>query len=507
MSSSGARDGGWDSAPALVAIGASILVAIILLVLTGISGTWLVLVCLALAALAVVSLSGHPVRALLSGYVLTAPVAVSKAVATGAGVYAPALEITLSDLFLIAVIVFWLAERIMGGKRSTGRSPAFIGLPVVVFFFAWAWVSALHSGVLSHGLLAALNLSKYFVVFLVVSQLVKSGDDMRWLLGAAAAGLMLQVGMAGLQFLTGSSLVFQGIKTSSSAMMGYNLSYTGGMEAFRPSGLLQHPVFFASYLVMLLPTPLALLLLGPKRLGVRVWGACIVLAAAGTAALVLTLSRGGWIAFAIAVIFLFVAGVRLKLVTRFQFVIANGLAILAAVTILAAYPPVIQRLTGSDERSGESRLLMMEQAWGIVKHSPVFGVGMASYVAAARKDEPPSYAFLDPQFRKTLSSGVVHNAYLAIWAERGVVGLLSLLSVFAWYMRAFFRLKHWRDPVWHALGLGIVAGLVGQLAMYMFDHGYLDSRPGMIWLVFALLAATLRLQRPDDEPNEMAVAP
>lgn len=493
-------------ATVLLTAGVSVLLGLVLLVMSGVSGMWLVLVCLALATAAVVSLSGHPIRTLLCFYVLAAPVAISKAVATGAGVYAPALEITVSDLFLGAIVLLWLAERALGGGEQGGRMRGRpVGMLVVLAFFGWAWVSALHASVLSHGLLAAINLSKYLVVFLVISQLVRTAEDLRWVLAAAAAGLLLQAAVAGLQFATGSMLVMQGMKTSSSATMGYNLSYGGGVEAFRPSGLLQHPVFFASYLVILLPTPLALMLAGPRRLGRFVWACSAVVAIAGTAALVLTLSRGGWIAYAVAAGFLLIAGVRLRLITRTHIVAAAVLGVLAILVTVAVYPQVIHRITGSDQRSAQSRLLMMEQAWSIIKRSPVLGVGMASYVDAASEVRPASYAILDPAFRRTLSSGVVHNGYLVFWAERGIVGLVTALALFGWYVRAFFRTREWRDPVWQLVGLGVVSGLVGQMAMYMFDHGYLDSRPGVLWLVFGLLAAILRMQSEGASPG-MSVA-
>lgn len=483
-----------------VVAGVSAAAAAVLLGLSTLSGAFLVLACLGLALGAVMLLTGQPLRTLLCGYVLCAPIAISKAVATGAGVYAPALELTLADLFLVAIVVVKAGDVVLRGRRPLAVEPGAggfaraVGLPAVLLFFGWAWVSALHAPEPSHGLLAALNLTKYLGAFLVVARLVRTADDLRWVLVAAAAGLSLQVGMAALQFASGSMIVLPGIKTSSSATMGYNLSYAGGVSAFRPSGLLQHPVFLAGYLAVVLPVPVALMLVGPRRLGQRAWMLCVALAAGGTVALLLTLSRGGWLALAAAIGFLALTGLHLRLVSRLQLVLAVVLTLVGGAVTVAAYPQILHRITGSDQRSAESRMLMMEQAWSIIQRNPVLGVGMSGYVDAARVHRPPSYAALPPDFRETLSSGVVHNAYLVFWAERGIVGLATALLVFGWFVRAFFRQRSWEDVVWQALALGITAGVVGQLAMYFFDHGYLDSRPGVIWPALGLLAAVLRLQ-------------
>lgn len=491
----------------VVVVGVASIAALLLLLLASMSGALLVLACLGLALCAAMVLTGRPLRTLLCGYVLAAPVAMSKALATGAGIYAPALELTVADLFLVAIVAVWAGDVVLRGRRPVpapsteprDRSVArTIGLPVVLLFFGWAWVSALHGGELSHGVLAALNLSKYLVAFLVVALLVRTADDLRWVLVAAAAGLALQVGMTALQFASGSMLVLPGIKTSSAATMGYNMSYAGGVSAFRPSGLLQHPVFLAGYLTVVLPVPAALVLVGPRRLGHRAWLLCMALAAGGAVALLLTLSRGGWIALAAALAFLALVGLRLRLVSRLQLVLAVALALVGGTATVAAYPQIIHRITGSDQRSAESRLLMMEQAWSIIERNPVLGVGMQGYVDAARVHRPPSYAALPPDFRETLSSGVVHNAYMVFWAERGIVGLASALLLFGWFVRAFFRQRSWEDVVWQALALGLTAGVVGQLVMYFFDHGYLDSRPGVIWPTLGLLAAVLRLQPAPD---------
>lgn len=431
---------------------------------------------------------------LLSGYLFTAPIAISKALAKGAGVYAPALEITLSDLFLAGLFGVWVIRHAMVKTPPRGRSQIQLGAAVIAFF-GWAWVSAFNAQVLSHGMLAALNLSKYLLVFILISALVDSLPRLRVALTAIGAGMALQLVIGVLQVLTRSRLILPGMKTSGEERLGYLLSYGGNGElnAWRPAGLIQHPNFFADYLVMVLPPLLVLTLLGAKRIGWFAHRVAVVLLTGGSLVLALTLSRGGWIAGFVAAV------ATIGLLWRRNLIsprVVRRTALLAAAgagLLLVAYPPVLLRIVGSDERSAESRLLMMKQALGIVREHPMLGVGLASYSRVARASVPPDFARFGSGFREALVSGVVHNGYLVFWAERGVVGLLLTLALYTVFIRAALHVRHWREPLLAVVGLGLTASLVGQLVLYNFDHFYLDSRPGVLWIVFGLLAAVLRL--------------
>jgi O-antigen ligase len=478
---------------ALLAAGAS-LAGVLVLLLASSKPASVVLLAVALAGVAVLFLLRDLVLGLLCTYVLVAPVAISKALAVGAGVYAPALEVTVSDVCLFALVPLWLARKWSRGEPLVAHRFAIVP---VALFFGWAWMSALHAGVISHGLLAALNLSKSFLVFVVLSDMLDSPRRLRWVLCAAAAGLALQATMAGAQLITKSQLLLPGMKTTELATLGISMRYVGGdraVDAFRPFGFLQHPVFLASYLVMALPLPLMLVLVGPRRTGRWIWRVALALLLAGSGALVATLSRGGWIALAVAVAFLFVAGIRMRLVRWRQLAIAAGLAVAGVLGTMVAYPSAYYRLTQSDDRSSESRFLMMKQAVLVIRKAPLLGVGLASYTDAAKHYQPTGFSAYSPEFRKKISAGVVHNAYLAFWAERGLVGIATVVVLYGYFLRAVLRKRRWRTPMDRAIAVGLAGGLVGQLAMYNFDHAYLDSRPGVLWLLFALLAAVMRLQ-------------
>src|SRR5262249_44784471 len=156
------------------------------------------------------------------------------------------------------------------------------------------------------------------------------------------------------------------------------------------------------------------------RIGAGVWRWSATLLVAGTGFLVLTLSRGSWIAFAVAAPFTLLLGWRRGIVPARHVRLATGGALVMLVTVGAAYPNAWKRLTYADNHSTQSRWLMLEQAKEIIESNPVLGVGLAGYRFAAMQIVPSSFGTVSKAFRLKIQEGYVHNAYLLQWAERGI---------------------------------------------------------------------------------------
>jgi O-antigen ligase len=472
--------------------GLALACGLLVVLMSAMTPTWLAFVLLGAVTATAIAWSNDATTFLLCGLVLTAPIIVTKAIVTTGGVYAPGLEVSISDLFLLALFAAWLVRRAVVSRR---RTTPVTGLWVAGAYLAWCWIGAMLSSDLMVGSLAALNATKLFVTFTLVADLASDAATLRRVLAFAGIGMALQIGMGAAQFLTGSELQLQGAKV---ATLGTRLVYAdaGGVQAFRPSGFSLHPNVFAAYLVMLLPTPLLLLLTRSVRRPLRI--ACAALVLGGAAVLMATLSRGGWVSFAGATAFLAVMGCRMRLLRVSHIALAGVLVGLLAAVVAVVYPTAYYRILYRDDRATEARVAMLSQAMMIIRDAPVLGVGYGGYNAAAQDALPPSFGGLSAGFRQALLKGVVHHKYALVWAEQGVVGLLLLIAVFATFVRAFVRVRLWCDPVCAVIGLGLVAGIVAQLIFYNFDHFYSDSRPNVLWIVFGLLAGLLRF-------NERAV--
>jgi putative inorganic carbon (hco3(-)) transporter len=330
------------------------------------------------------------------------------------------------------------------------------------------------------------------LIYFVLSRTIKTYGDLRLVLAAVFGSFLLQMIYVGAQFLSGSPLELQGAKATH---LGTNLVFdtAGGMSAFRPSGFLHHPNVMADYLTFLLPVALSFALLGRRWLPTPAWIANLVVLLGGSAMLIITLSRGGWIAFSCALM-IAVIGLRKGLVGQIH--ITLGLiAVAAGVAIVSvAYPQAILRLTQSDSRSTESRLVMAAQAMLIIRSNPVLGVGYGGYNNAAQIYIPEEFSYVSKSFQEELQKGIAHNYYLLTAAELGIAAILFWTYMVVCFIRQAWPLQRWRSPAMFALALGLAAAMAAQLAFYMFDHFYGDVRIAMLWVSAAILYAMRRIE-------------
>jgi len=185
----------------------------------------------------------------------------------------------------------------------------------------------------------------------------------------------------------------------------------------------------------------------------------------------LTYVRGAWLGFVAGVA---VLGGSLRHGQRLLF---GGLVALAVVLLLL--PGVRTRVRSiADPRDPTSseRVLMWRSGVAMARDHLVTGVGPGQV-----KRVYPSYAAPEV-FNKY--RGHVHNTPLQILVERGIIGFVAWLSIFAAFFlhaaRAARRLPE--DAGGHALVTGGIAAIAGFLVAGLFEHNFGDTE--------VLLAAT-----------------
>jgi O-antigen ligase len=269
-------------------------------------------------------------------------------------------------------------------------------------------------------------------------------------------------------------------------------------EATSPFGPFANHNHFAGYMELLIPVPIALILTRAVRAELRVlYGfAAIVM---GVAA-VLSLSRGGIISLAAAMMFLALMSARLpkrqgETARRRRLPrVASQAAVLIAIVLLIAAgifwmgsDPVINRVaqvqpTGSNvqkESFFSSRGWVWRDTFAMIRANPVLGVGPGAYETAFSIYTKSDGSLRVPQ---------AHNDYLQVVADCGIVGGLIAL----WFIVSLFRRvasgTRSRDPLFAGLALGGGAGLFGMLVHSLFDFNLqLPSNA----LLFLLLSAVV----------------
>ena len=235
----------------------------------------------------------------------------------------------------------------------------------------------------------------------------------------------------------------------------YQYFVQGEKRAF---GLSHTPTFYGSFMLMQIP-----LLIFIARLEIlpTIWrGVSIFTAGLSLICLVLSMTRGAWLAFVV------VALIFIAIEKKYRLLAAKIFAGLAIVfLIVALFSPKIQdrlsTMTNAKFRSNTERVLMWESAIEIFKDYPVFGVGQKIFFKAYNEEYISPYAAERPG---DIGPGHTqpHNNLLNEASEGGIVGLAAFIGLYAYFFWKFFtQLKREQNFSFGAgmTGLLILAGL------------------------------------------------
>jgi O-antigen ligase len=371
-------------------------------------------------------------------------------------------------LLLVAWLVNVPAARgsIAAAIRLHRRLLTCVGLLLLWLAASLAW--AQDPGV------AALGLGRWAIagaVLVVLLTAVRSERDLRLIVGALIVGALVSV----LIGLAGGGL-------GSAASSADTATSTDG----RLQGGADDPNFLAAYLVPTLVLGAAL----RARLGGIPRAALPLALAILAAGLFATQSRGGLVAAvaAIACAFVLVRGRRLA-------VAACALALCgAAVAYFSAEPSALERLTTAAADRGNGREDLWRVAGRMSADHPVIGVGLDNFRVRSPEyvRQPGTLQFVDLIVERPHE---VHNTYLQMLAETGVIGLGLLGAVVAAAMgsavRAARRFEAAGAP---ALARFARAALVADVAFLVAAFFLSTGSSPTLWVVLAIGPLLLGLQ-------------
>ena len=239
----------------------------------------------------------------------------------------------------------------------------------------------------------------------------------------------------------------------------------------------------ALYLVPLIAVAGAISLHWPNRRE-RLLAAGFV--AVGTICVLLSFSRGGYLAL---------AGVAIGLAIshRRRWLLLAGAAVGAGILLLI--PQIRRRVYGEIDLNGPNNTLVGRfHLWSatlqMLRDHPIFGAGLSGYATVLGPYWNPYHPdrFTYP-----------HNIVLSAWSETGLLGLIA----FAWLMVAGFvrSIRGWRfgAPGWRVIQLGVALALVAVLLHGLVDVPYWKNDLSLeFWALLSLSFAPPResLQQP-----------
>lgn len=384
---------------------------------------------------------------------------------------APPTALPLTLLLILAIAVRWILTK-EAPKGWLGGS-ILIGLYGIVIFMSMFVAEDYSQAVES--LLMFIGDGIVVITIMMMLQKSKSLRGVIWAL--IACGIF--VGTINVfQFFTGTfDNFYYGF-----AQAGETMQIVGEYSDYRLGGQIGDPNYFAEVLILIIPLAFQ-----------QIWAEKSIIARslAGysaficTLALILTYSRGGFLALmvvALATIFLRAPKIgQILLVLAFVIIILRYIPSKYTERILTVVDLATNRIDPREEGSFRGRTGAMLSAWNMFKDHPFFGVGIDNY--------SKNYAKYSSQLGIVNTGEVVstHNLYLEIAAETGLAGLGTfgaiIFSLFIGIRRALKIFKRLERPDLISSAIGIGLGLIGYFSSAMFIHA---SYPRYLWMMVGI---------------------
>lgn len=407
-----------------------------------------ILLCVGLAAFVIT------LRSLLTGLVIftvaTFPSNLPQALSFGATVAKP---------LGVVVVVSWLFSLLHDRETPFLLRDAPAVAWVSVALVGWATLSVAWAPDPGAAAAAAARIGQVVLLLFVTYSAVKTSRDL--LIMAAA-------------FVVAASA------TSSYALV------NGQTVAGRLTGGIQNPNFLAAGIVAAVAIG-AFMLATPLRPPVR--AALVGLLAINVVAFVAAGSRGGTVAAGAALVTAIVVSgpLRTRAVATALMVAAIGIGYYS----LVGPSNVSSRIGDISLQASSGRADLWRIALRVGADHPLAGIGLANFPVVEYRYFQSTTNLLDPSvIQRHGGQLVVHNTYLELFAELGVVGLALFIALIVLAVGGTLPLI--RDAGAHSpnlrptLGRGLLVGLCGLLVNFTFDSGQYEKQ---LWLLLGLVVA------------------
>lgn len=387
------------------------------------------------------------------------------------GLWISFLMVDLRLVYILLIIVL-IHIHLKGPKlKKSDRFYAPIAYPGVAII-VWALISTVTVAYnINYGLKGVFFFVMNLVMFYCVVNTIRTPEDMEFILKWYLVGLLFQSTVATLQF---TNIIFK------VPILGEERA---GEMYWRKGGTFIHPNQCGMYHMIMMPLALRMAMGAAVQRNWKKLAFFSFIFAIGIVGIFSTFNRGSWLglAFGITVMFAYnLVRTKSKKLKRVLF----GMAAVGAIGFIiffARYGDTLtERLFKSDvEGIKEGRFELQQASYDIIKANPIFGVAPWNY-----------------QFHMTTVI-FVHNLYLLITAENGIIGLLFFLWFLAMYLRETLRGMRSKFVFIANISSGLFASLMGfLLASYPGPDYFTEHAVGInIWALAGIAVVLNRLDR------------
>ncbi|NQT89746.1 MAG: O-antigen ligase family protein [Candidatus Omnitrophica bacterium] len=368
----------------------------------------------------------------------------------------------LTEIATASIIALWIIGKILKKDYSL---PGGILSILLVLLSAWTLASFINTGYMHESIRGLFKVIKHAALFMATIDYFRTRARIERLV-YVMFGVAFFICLNGiLQYIIGTDLIRH------RTIDPYDYLH-------RVSSSFRHANDFGAYLVVIIPLLMSLIFSKGRSLKMRIMLSVVLLPAFWC--LVTTDSRGAWIGFLIALLYM-------------AFMRSKKLFVIILILLLAS--PLFMPHSIKDRFSDISTINSGGTIWeriklwsgtaDMVRDHPVLGVGVNTYTKNFPKYKPADY----PDVRYT------HNSYLHMAAETGIVGagiFIAFLLILVFTASRSIRLH--KDPLERDLSLGLLAGVIGFLAHCVVDtHLYSVVLSAFIFMCLGLTVSLRRM--------------
>ncbi len=208
-------------------------------------------------------------------------------------------------------------------------------------------------------------------------------------------------------------------------------------------------------------------------------------------ALFFTFSRGAWLGLTVGLaMMLFIAVVKKNLAVQkkiLEIILISGILIFI---LFNQYQDLVMTRVSAGVRlevkSSVERIESYKNSWELIKDNWLFGVGIGNYVKYNANLQINATTFTEATEVKNAANSnyankdafiqPVHNVFLLVWVEIGILGLLFFIGILLCVMRSTLCIPRY-------------ALLAALSVMFMVDHWWWSLHFGVLffWLVLGLM--------------------
>jgi putative inorganic carbon (HCO3(-)) transporter len=386
---------------------------------------------------------------------------------------------TISLCFMVLTTAFFYAIKIIRGKRVFKLE--LVDMAILLFGILIYFASVFSAGGIGSTNAALVSCTLILGYFLLVNLM----RTKKWISRCVAA----LISSACIVTLIG---IFEFIFGSTSDSSWLDASFLGSIK-LRIVSLFENPNVLATYLVLVFPFVLATLILAKSS---KIRFLSFVASALFVCAIVMTWTRGAWIAAAVAALIFFTIYSR-KTLRIF------GVIIVAAPILPMLLPSsVVDRLISILNLSDSSisyRIYTWIGSIRLIKENFLGGIG---YGTDAFKAIYPQYAFAGIE-----AAEHSHSLFLQILVAMGIGGLLTFLAlVFLYFQKCAEYIKKPEDVRSKFYVAAALSSVIAMLIMGVFDYVWFNYRVFYVfWIVIAIGCAFVRVGNTEAERQNLPI--